>query len=91
MKTLRELMRSRSDKVRLQAAMRASEILLEHQRSEERIAIATERAAARKAEAEQLAGGSQASEQEPPAVTQQPVPADAERGAREFLERMRKG
>lgn len=45
-------MNSRSEKTRLAAVLRASEILLEHQRGEERAAIAVERAAARRAEAE---------------------------------------
>jgi len=52
METLKELMASKNERVRLQAALRATEILMEHDRSIERQAIATERAAARKAEAE---------------------------------------
>lgn len=49
MRTLRELMNSKSEKTRLAAALRASEILMEHTRGEERVAVAIERAAARKA------------------------------------------
>jgi len=52
MKSLRELSSSKSERVRLQAALRMSDILLEHQRSQERVAIALERAAVRRAEAE---------------------------------------
>ena len=51
MRVLGELSESKSERVRLQAALRMSDILLEHQRSEERKAIAKERATARKAEA----------------------------------------
>lgn len=75
MKTLRELMNSKSERTRLAAALRASEILLEHQRGEERTAIAIERAAARKAEAE---AGTNAGES-----TQ--APQTAEEAARAFL------
>jgi hypothetical protein len=48
MKALRELAQSKSERVRLTAVLRLSEILLEHQRSLERIAIAKERAEARR-------------------------------------------
>jgi hypothetical protein len=48
-------MDSKSERVRLAAALRASDILLEHQRGEERAAVAIERAQARKAEAEATA------------------------------------
>jgi hypothetical protein len=44
MKTLNELMESKNEKVKLQAVMRISEILLEHDRSIERIAIADRKA-----------------------------------------------
>lgn len=52
MKVLRELANSRSERVRLQAAMRMTDILLAHLDAEQRVTIAVERAAARKAEAE---------------------------------------
>lgn len=78
MKTLRELMNSKSERTRLQAALRASEILLEHRRAEERVTIATERAAARKAEAE---AGADATGQPNTA----PASQTAEEAARAFL------
>lgn len=74
MKTLRELMTSRNERTRLAAVLRASEILLEHQREETRAAVAMERAAARKAEA-QATG-------QPGAL---PAPQSAEEAARVFL------
>lgn len=77
MRTLRELAESKSEKVRLQAALRMSEILLEHQRIEERRDIAIERAAARKAEAE-------ASTETPPEKAE-----TAEDAAERFIERHR--
>jgi hypothetical protein len=52
MKALRELATSKNEKVRLQAVLRMSDILLAHLQSEDRAAIAIERAAARRAEAE---------------------------------------
>lgn len=78
MKTLRGLLASKAERIRFQAAMRMSEILLEHQRAEERVTIATERAAARKTESE-------AAEQ-PDA---QPVQQNAEEAARAFLARIK--
>lgn len=78
MKTLRGLMESKSERTRLAAALRASDILLEHQRAEERVTIASERAAARKAEAE-------AADQQ----TALPAPLSAEQAAREFLASIR--
>lgn len=78
MKTLRGLLSSKSERIRFQAAMRMSEILLEHQRAEERVTIAGERAAARKAEAI-------APEQSDAPL----VPEAAEDAARAFLARIK--
>ncbi len=80
MKTLRGLMDSKSERTRLAAVLRASEILLEHQRGEERAAIAIERAAARKAEAG-VGGGTNAGASTQAPQTQQ----TAEEAARAFL------
>lgn len=62
MKTLRALMNSKSERVRLAAVLRTSEILLEHQRGEERAAVAVERAQARRAEAEAAGDAEEVSE-----------------------------
>lgn len=78
MKTLRGLMNSKSERVKLAAALRAADILLAHQEGEERAAIAIERAAARKAEAEAA--------ERPDAV---PAPLSAEEAARAFLAQIR--
>ena len=51
MKSLRELSRSKSERTRLAAVLRMTDILLEHQRSLERVSIARERALARQTEA----------------------------------------
>jgi len=75
MKTLRGLLDSKTERIRFQAAMRMSEILLEHQRAEERVTIATERAAARKSEAE---AGADAGDEAT-------APQTAEEAARAFL------
>lgn len=81
MKVLRELAKSRNERVRLQAALRMSDILLEHQRSLERIAIAKERARARLAGAE-----GQPTPSEPEDSTEAPAaPQSAEEAARAFL------
>lgn len=82
MTTLRALMKSKSERVRLAAVLRASEILLEHQRGEERAAIAIERAQARKAEAE---APTTAEPGEQPPVSRE----DALRDAEAFLARIR--
>ena len=52
MKVLRELANSKNERIRLQAAMRMTDILLSHMEAEQRATVATERAAARRAEAE---------------------------------------
>jgi hypothetical protein len=51
MTSLRELTKSKNERTRLAAALRMADILLAHQEAEQRIAIVTERTAARKAEA----------------------------------------
>ena len=85
MKTLRELTASRNERIKLQAALRMSEILLQYEQSQERIAIAGERAAARKAEAGE--GPGQGAHPHEPA----PVSVSAEEAAERFLGLMRKG
>lgn len=74
MRTLRELAQSKNEKIRLQAVLRMSDILLAHLQSEERAAIAIERAAARKAEA---------------GVTPQPAAPTTAETTEEFLRRIR--
>jgi hypothetical protein len=84
MKTLRSLMASKGERIRFQAAMRISEILLTHQQAEERLTIAAERAAARKAEA--------AEQRANPGVPESADPVsreDAIRQAQEFLARIK--
>ncbi|WP_158788596.1 hypothetical protein [Granulicella sp. L46] len=85
MKTLRELAASRNERIRLQAALRMSEILLHFEQSQERIAIAGERAAARKAEAIEKPG--QGAHPHEPARARE----SAEEAAERFLGLMRKG
>jgi hypothetical protein len=54
MKALRELSESKNEKIRLQAALRMSDILLAHLESEQRTLIAIERAVARQRESEAM-------------------------------------
>lgn len=69
-------------RVRFQAALRLSEILLEHDRAELRKELARERASGRSGEPPEPSEPTQA---EPRQLT----PAEAEQEARAFLERLR--
>lgn len=97
MRTLRQLAGSKSERVRLQAALRMADILLAHQESEERREIAGERAAARRAIAEFNQPTSQVDMtgalDTPMSVEEesrtQPLPENALRDAQEFLQRVR--
>ena len=74
---------TRGHRVRMQAALKLADILLEHDRAQARRELAELRSAARSAEAEPTATA-------PTPETEQPVsPADALREAQAFLERTR--
>jgi hypothetical protein len=80
MRILRDCAQSKNERVRLQAALRMADILLNFDQSQERIAIAAERAAARRAEAENVSNT--------PAPKPEPRVQPAVDAARAFLDRI---